>query len=104
MFKLLTPLSVLISLKGSCKPLAYVLVHVVKICVSYVFINIIFIFTFAWNAKSFAIDILIFLLVVFFAQTGKSYFQIFLQLLLLARVTWIGVINMICRMFLSHVL
>ena len=32
-----------------------------------------------------------------FGRTGKSYFQIFVQLLLQARVTRIRVINMICR-------
>ena len=70
-----------------------------------------FIIAFVWNGKSFAIAILVsyvcvkrkklcnchssfsfffFLLVTFSGQTGKSYFQSFVQLLLWARVTRIG--------------
>ena len=63
---------------------------------------------FSWNAKSFAIAILVFflffLLVTFSGQTGKSYFQNFVQLLLWARVTRIGVNNIICRVLSTHVL
>ena len=62
---------------------------------------------FAWNAKSFSIAILVFvffLLVTFSGQAGKSYFQSFVQLLLWAGVTRIGVNNMICRVLSTHVL
>ena len=67
-----------------------------------------YIIAFAWNAKSFAIVILVlflfFLLVTFSGQTGKSYFQSFVQWLLWARGTRIGVNNMIWRVLSTHVL
>ena len=60
---------------------------------------IVFLFAFAYNTKRFATAFLFFLfhfLVSAFRRIGKSYFQIFVQLLLWVRATWIGVINMIC--------
>ena len=62
--------------------------------------------TFACNAKRFEINFL-FLLHLFvnaFGQRDQSYFHIFLQLLLQAFVTRMGVIIMICRVLSSHVL
>ena len=45
-----------------------------------------------------------FLLVTFSGQTGKSYFQSLVQLLLWARVTRIGVNNIICHVLSTHAL
>ena len=45
--------------------------------------------------------LLFLLLISAFGQTGKSYLQIFIQLLLWARVTRIRVHNMICRVLLT---
>ena len=45
-----------------------------------------------------------FLLATFSGQTGKSYFQSFVQFLLWACVTRIAVNNMICRVLSTHVL
>ena len=60
---------------------------------------------FAFNAKSFVIVIILFLLLYnVFGRTRKSYFQIFIQLLLSQRVTSVGVIYMICRALSTHVL
>ena len=44
------------------------------------------------------------LLTTLSGQTGKSYFQSFVQLLLWARLTRIGVNNMVSRVLLTHVL
>ena len=60
---------------------------------------------FAFNAKSFVIVIILFLLLYnVFGRTRKSYFQIFIQLLLSQRVTSVRVIYMICRVLSTHVL
>ena len=48
--------------------------------------------------------LLFFLLVTFSGQTGKSYFQSLVQLLLWAPVTRIGVNNIICRVLSTHAL
>ena len=65
-------------------------------------------FAFVRNAKSFAIVILVFFLffpsLTFSGQAGKSYFQSFIQLLLWARVTRIGLNSTICHVLSTHVL
>ena len=64
-------------------------------------------FAFAYNAKRFAIVflfLLFLLLVSAFGRAGKSYFKIFVQLLLWIRETRIGNNNMICCVLLTHVL